>query len=55
MGMSAAATLVERQSRYLMLVALPEGHRAVLVADALAERIVGLPDELRRSLTWDQG
>jgi IS30 family transposase len=36
-------------------VALPEGHRAELVADALAERIVKLPDELRRSLTWDQG
>jgi IS30 family transposase len=54
-GMTAVATLVERQSRYLMLVALPDGHRAELVADALAERIVGLPDELRRSLTWDQG
>ena len=54
-GMTAVATLVERQTRYLMLVALPEGHRAELVADALAERIVGLPEELRRSLTWDQG
>jgi IS30 family transposase len=54
-GMTAVATLVERTSRYLMLVALPDGHRAELVADALAERIVGLPDELRRSLTWDQG
>jgi IS30 family transposase len=54
-GMTAVATLVERQTRYLMLVALPDGHRADLVADALAERIVGLPDELRRSLTWDQG
>jgi IS30 family transposase len=38
-----------------MLVALPDGHRADLVADALAERIVSLPDELLRSLTWDQG
>jgi IS30 family transposase len=54
-GMTAVATLVERTSRYLMLVALPEGHRADLVADALAERITQLPDELRRSLTWDQG
>jgi IS30 family transposase len=54
-GMTAVATLVERHSRYLMLVALPEGHRADVVADALAERIVQLPDELRRSLTWDQG
>ena len=54
-GMSAVATLVERQSRYLMLVALPEGHRAELVADALAERITALPDQLRKSLTWDQG
>jgi IS30 family transposase len=54
-NMTAVATLVERQSRYLMLVALPDGHRAELVADALTEQIVRLPDELRRSLTWDQG
>jgi IS30 family transposase len=54
-GMSAVATLVERQSRYVMLVALPEGHRAELVADALAEHITALPDQLRKSLTWDQG
>jgi IS30 family transposase len=38
-----------------MLVALPDGHRADLVADALAERITKLPEQLRRSLTWDQG
>jgi IS30 family transposase len=54
-NMTAVATLVERHSRYLMLIALPEGHRAELVANALAERVVGLPQELRRSLTWDQG
>ena len=54
-GMTAVATLVERTSRYLMLVALPDGHRADLVADALAQRITQLPGELRRSLTWDQG
>jgi IS30 family transposase len=54
-GMTAIATLVERQSRFVMLIALPEGHRAELVADALAARITSLPAQLRRSLTWDQG
>jgi IS30 family transposase len=54
-GMTAVATLVERTNRYLMMVALPDGHRADLVADALSERVTGLPEELRRSLTWDQG
>jgi IS30 family transposase len=38
-----------------MLIALPDGHRAELVADALAQNITRLPDELRKSLTWDQG
>ncbi|MBF6544214.1 IS30 family transposase, partial [Nocardia brasiliensis] len=41
--------------RFLLLVALPKGKRADLVADALAQRILTLPDALRRSLTWDQG
>jgi IS30 family transposase len=54
-NMTAVASLVERHSRCLMLIALPDGHRAELVADALAERIEGLPEALRRSLTWDQG
>ena len=53
--MHAMATLVERQSRFVMLVALPNGHTADLVADALASKITELPDQLRRSLTWDQG
>jgi IS30 family transposase len=38
-----------------MLVALPDGHRADQVADALAARVRTLPAQLRRSLTWDQG
>jgi IS30 family transposase len=54
-GMSPVATLVERSTRYLMLVGLPGGHRAELVADALAAAITTLPRQLTRSLTWDQG
>ena len=53
--MHAMATLVERKSRFVMLVALPDGHAADVVADALATKIVELPEQLRRSLTWDQG
>jgi hypothetical protein len=41
--MSPVATLVERSTRFLMLVALPEGHRADLVAEALAAKITTLP------------
>ena len=54
-GMSPVATLVERSTRYLLLVGLPDGHRADLVADALAAAITTLPRQLTRSLTWDQG
>ena len=53
--MHAMATLVERKSRFVMLVALPNGHAADVVADALAAKITELPEQLRRSLTWDQG
>jgi IS30 family transposase len=52
---SAIATLVERQTRYCQLVALPEGSGAEEVADALTRSITTLPAQLRRSLTWDQG
>jgi IS30 family transposase len=38
-----------------MLIALPHGHAADVVADALAATITELPEQLRRSLTWDQG
>jgi IS30 family transposase len=53
--MHAMATLVERSSRFVMLIELPEGHSADVVADALAAKIIELPAQLRRSLTWDHG
>ena len=53
--MRAIATLVERKSRFVMLIALPDGHAADIVADALAAKITELPEHLRRSITWDQG
>ena len=52
---SAIATLVERQTRYCRLVALPDGSGAVAVCEALKQSISTLPAQLRRSLTWDQG
>src|SRR6266576_1645933 len=52
---STVATLVERTSRFVMLVRLPGSHTADVVADALAEAIATLPEQLRRSITWDQG
>jgi IS30 family transposase len=54
-SMSPVATLVERSTRFLMLIALPNGHRADTVADALAAKIQTLPAALTRTLTWDQG
>jgi transposase, IS30 family len=54
-GRSAIATLVERQSRFTMLVGLPQGRTAESVRVALGETIQQLPEALRRTLTWDQG
>ena len=54
-GRSAIGTLVERTTRFTMLVPLPGGQDAPAVATALTPVIAGLPDALRRSLTWDQG
>jgi IS30 family transposase len=55
-NMSPVATLVERSTRYLMLVGLPGGnHQADAVADALAAAVTTLPEQLAKSLTWDLG
>ena len=48
-------TLVERSTRYCMLVHLPDSREADIVADALTSTIKTLPAELMKSLTWDQG
>ncbi|MEV6786106.1 IS30 family transposase, partial [Streptomyces sp. NPDC051098] len=54
-GRSAIGTLVERATRYVMLVHLPNGHSATATRDALAASVQTLPSHLWRSLTWDQG
>ncbi len=52
---SAVATLVNRQTRAVHVVALPDGYRAETVADALIAHLGRPPAHLRRSLTWDRG
>ncbi len=52
---TAIGTLVERQSRYVMLFPLPEGNTGEAVRTALVTIIGRLPEHLWRSLTWDQG
>jgi len=54
-GATAAVTLVERTSRYLAILALPEGKDSAGVADVLIEHCTELPAMMRKSLTWDQG
>lgn len=52
---SAIGTLVERTTRFVMLLHLPHDHTADSVQDAIVAKITELPEHLRRSLTWDQG
>jgi IS30 family transposase len=54
-GRSQIATLVERSTRFVMLVQLPKGRSTEQVVDALAAHVQTLPAQLRRSLTWDRG
>ncbi|MCY0938663.1 IS30 family transposase [Streptomyces sp. H34-S4] len=54
-GKSAIGTLVERATRYVMLLHLPGDHGAEAVLDALTATAQTLPAHLKRSLTWDQG
>lgn len=52
---SAVGTLVERATRFVMLLHLPGGHTADIVQEAMVAKMVTLPEQLRLSLTWDQG
>ena len=52
---SQIATLVERQTRFVMLVRIPYDRTAERVAHLLARKMETLPDFLKNSVTWDQG
>ena len=52
---SAIGTLVERATRFVVLLHLPQGYAPCPVRDALVAAARSLPVQLRRSLTWDQG
>jgi IS30 family transposase len=54
-GASAIGTLVERTTRFVMLLHLPDGKTAEHVRHAMTATIETLPEALRRSITWDQG
>lgn len=55
LGKSAVGTLVERSTRFVILLHLPGDHSAETVRVAMAAKIQTLPEQLRRSITWDQG
>ena len=52
---SAIATLVERASRFLVMVPLPHGHKAPAVRAAIVAALESLPNNAVKTLTWDQG
>jgi len=55
MSRSAIGTLVDRTTRYVRLVHLPDGHSADQLVVGMLAALDDLPDQVRRTLTWDQG
>ena len=54
-GTSAIGTLVERSTRFTILLHLPDDHTAESVGTAMIEAMSDLPSHLRRTITWDRG
>jgi IS30 family transposase len=54
-GASQAGTLVERKSRFLIMMPLPKSRKSEDVCTAVIDSVSGLPAELVKSITWDQG
>jgi transposase, IS30 family len=54
-GLGAVGTLVERSTRFVLLLHLGKDHSAKAVEDAMRNAVTTLPSELVRSVTWDQG
>ena len=52
---SAIGTLVERMTRFVLLLHLPGNHTALTVQEAMIAKMAELPEILRQTLTWDQG
>jgi len=52
---SAIGTLVERSTRFVLLLHLPGRHDALSVRDEMIRTMSTLPEALRRTVTWDQG
>jgi IS30 family transposase len=52
---TAIATLVERTTRYTMIIPLPEGKGALAVREAMTKKLQKLPTHIRKTLTYDQG
>jgi len=54
-GKGAVITLVERSTRFVLLAPLPDTHKAIDLQAVLTPMIASLPDQIRKTLTWDQG
>ena len=54
-GKGAVITLVERSTRFVLLAPLPDTHKAIDLRAVLTPMIASLPDQIRKTLTWDQG